>query len=130
MNMRKIIFVGLLLLVLAWVLVGCSKTPKTVVQNIHAGTYIMQESEEPSKPTVSLENGNRFTFTYSLLSSYYAVGSYEIDDGSLILKTDDGEYKYVFKIKDNTLIFNEKESSEIPSYANVPDGAVFEETHE
>ena len=65
-----------------------------------------------------------------MLSSYYAIGSYEIDDGSLILKTDDGKYKYVFKIEDNTLIFNEKESSEIPSYANVPDGAVFEETHE
>jgi hypothetical protein len=76
---------------------------------------------------VSLEDGNRFTFTYSLLSSYYAVGSYEIDDGNLILTTDDGENKYVFKIKDKTLIFNAKESSEIPSYANVPDGAVFEE---
>jgi len=87
----------------------------------------MQESEEPSKPIVLLKDGNRFTFTYSLLSSYYAIGSYEIDDGNLILKTDDGEYKYVFKIKDNTLIFNAKESSEIPSYANVPDGAVFEE---
>lgn len=128
--MRKMIFAKFLLLVLAWVLVGCSGSPKTADQYIPAGNYIMQESEEPSKPTVSLEDGNRFTFTYSLLSSYYAVGSYEIDDGNLILKTDDGEYKYVFKIKDNTLIFNAKESSEIPSYANVPDGAAFEETHE
>jgi len=125
--MKKLLFLMVLLLVLAWVLVGCSGSPKTVHQYIPSGNYIMQESEEPSKPTVSLEDGNRFTFTYSLLSSYYAVGSYEIDDGNLILKTDDGEYKYVFKIKDNTLIFNAKESSEIPSYANVPDGAVFEE---
>lgn len=128
--MRKIVFAKFLLLVLALVIVGCSNTPETADQYIPAGNYIMQESEEPSKPTVSLEDGNRFTFTYSLLSSYYAVGSYEIDDGNLILKTDDGEYKYVFKIKDNTLIFNAKESSEIPSYANVPDGAVFKETHE
>jgi predicted small secreted protein len=125
--MRKIIFAKFLLLVLALVIVGCSNTPETADQYIPSGNYIMQESEEPSKPTVSLKDGNRFTFTYSLLSSYYAVGSYEIDDGNLILKTDDGEYKYVFKIKDNTLIFNAKESSEIPSYANVPDGAVFEE---
>lgn len=127
MNMRKIVFAKFLLLVLALVIVGCSNTPETADQYIPSGNYIMQESEEPSKPTVSLKDGNRFTFTYSLLSSYYAVGSYEIDDGNLILKTDDGEYKYVFKIKDNTLIFNAKESSEIPSYANVPDGAVFEE---
>jgi hypothetical protein len=125
--MRKIVFAKFLLLVLALVIVGCSNTPETADQYIPSGNYIMQESEEPSKPTVSLKDGNRFTFTYSLLSSYYAVGSYEIDDGNLILKTDDGEYKYVFKIKDNTLIFNAKESSEIPSYANVPDGAVFEE---
>ena len=120
----------LLLLVLAWVFVGCSKTPKTAVQNIPVGTYIMRESKEPAKPIVLLKDGDRFTFTYSLLSSYYAIGSYEIDDGNLILTTDDGENKYVFKIKDKTLIFNAKESSEIPSYANVPDGAVFKETHE
>ena len=128
--MRKIVFAKFLLLVLALVIVGCSNTPETADQYIPSGNYILQESEEPSKPTVSLKDGNRFTFTYSLLSSYYAIGSYEIDDGNLILKTDDGEYKYMFKIKDNTLIFNAKESSEIPSYANVPDGAAFEETHE
>ena len=125
--MRKIVFAKFLLLVLALVIVGCSNTPETADQYIPSGNYIMQESEEPSKPIVLLKDGNRFTFTYSLLSSYYAIGSYEIDDGNLILKTDDGEYKYVFKIKDNTLIFNAKESSEIPSYAIVPDGAVFEE---
>ncbi|HQD41332.1 MAG TPA: hypothetical protein PLE53_01795 [Bacillota bacterium] len=128
--MRKIVFAKFLLLVLALVIVGCSNTPETADQYIPSGNYIMQESEEPSKPIVLLKDGNRFTFTYSLLSSYYAIGSYEIDDGNLILKTDDGEYKYMFKIKDNTLIFNAKESSEIPSYANVPDGAAFEETHE
>ncbi len=128
--MRKMIFAKFLLLVLAWVLVGCSSSLKTADQYIPTGNYIMQESEEPSKPIVLLKDGNRFTFNYSMLSSYYAIGSYEIDDGNLILRTDDGENKYVFKIKDNTLIFNAKESSEIPSYANVPDGAVFKETHE
>ena len=125
--MKKLFSIMFLLLVLAWVLVGCSGSPKTAHQYIPVGTYIMRESKETSKPIVLLKDGNRFTFTYSLLSSYYAVGSYEIDDGNLILKTDDGEYKYEFKIKDNTLIFNAKESSEISSYANVPDGAVFEE---
>ena len=128
--MKKLFFVKFLLLVLAWVLVGCSITPITADQYIPVGNYIMQEAEEPAKPIVLLKDGYRFTFTYSLLSSYYAIGSYEIDDGNLILTTDDGENKYVFKIKDKTLIFNAKESSEIPSYANVPDGAVFKETHE
>ena len=105
---------------------GCSNKTKTTEQYIPVGDYIMQESEEPGKPIVSLEDSNRFHFNYSMLSSYYAVGSYEEDGDNLILKTDDGKYKYVFKIKDNTLIFNAKESSEIPSYANVTDGAIFE----
>ena len=55
------------------------------VQNIPVGNYIMQEAEEPAKPIVLLKDGNRFTFTYSLLSSYYAIGSHEIDDGNLII---------------------------------------------
>jgi hypothetical protein len=60
-----------------------------------------------------------------MAEQYIPVGTYEADDDNLILKTDDGKYKYVFKIKDNTLIFSAKESSEIPSFANVPDGAIF-----
>ncbi len=35
---------------------------------------------------VSLEDSNKFTFTYSVLSSYIGIGSYEVDDGNLILK--------------------------------------------
>jgi hypothetical protein len=85
----------------------------------------MQESEEPIKPVVLLEDNNKFSFPYSLLSSYIAMGSYEIDGDGLLLQTDDGQYKYVFKIKDNTLIFNAKDSSEIPPFDNVPDGATF-----
>ncbi|MGI6697650.1 MAG: hypothetical protein ACOX3Y_03415 [Clostridia bacterium] len=65
--MKKLLSMMFLLLVLAWVLAGCSSTPKTAVQNIPVGTYIMRESEEPAKPIVLLKDGNRFTFTYSLL---------------------------------------------------------------
>jgi len=39
----------------------------------------MQESEETLKPFVALEDDNRFTFTYSFLSSFIAIGSYKID---------------------------------------------------
>ena len=123
--MKKLPFRRFLLLVLTLVLVGCSNNPKTTEQYIPVGTYIMQESEEPVKPIVSLEDSNKFIFTYSALSSYIAIGTYEVDDDNLILKTNDGKYKYVFKIEDNTLIFNATESSEIPSFANVPDGTIF-----
>ncbi|WP_265445876.1 hypothetical protein [Acetivibrio straminisolvens] len=123
--MRKLHFMKFLLLVLTCVLVGCSNNAKSTEQYIPIRAYVMQESEEPIKPIVSLEDSNKFTFTYSVLSSYIAIGSYEVDDGNLILKTDDGKYKYVFKIKGDNLIFNATESSEIPTFANVPDGAIF-----
>lgn len=113
------------LLILIWTLVGCCNKPNTTEKYISVGTYVIQESEEPIKTIVLLKDSNKFTFTFSMLSSYHAYGSYEENDGNLILKTDDGNFKYVFMIKDNTLIFNTNESSEIPSYANVPDGSIF-----
>jgi hypothetical protein len=84
--MKKLLFMKFFLLVSIWVLVGCSDNPKTTEQYITVGTYVMQESEEPEKPMVSLEDSNKFTFTYSVLSSYIGIGSYEVDDGNLILK--------------------------------------------
>ena len=103
---------------------GCSNNVKT--EPIPVGTYEMNKSEEALKPSVLLEEDNKFTFNYSVLSSYIAVGSYEEDGDDLILKTDDNEFEYVFKIKGKTLIFNEKGSSEMPSFANVKDGSIFE----
>jgi len=124
-DMKRLLFMKLLLLILTCFLVGCSKNPKPAEQYIPIRAYVMQGSEEPIKPTVSLQDNNKFTFIYSAFSSYIAHGSYEVDKGNLILKTDDGKYKYVFKIKDTTLIFNKKESSAIP-LVNVLDGAIFE----
>lgn len=95
-------------------------------ESIAIGDYIMEKSEEIAKPTVQLKDGNKFIFNYSPLSSYMALGSYEVDDDSnLILKTDDGEFQYVFKIKEKTLIFNSEESAVIPSYVSIPDGSIF-----
>ena len=123
--MKKLFIAKSLFLILIIILVGCSIDTKTTEQYLSIGTYTMQESEEIMKPTVLLEDGNKFTFNYSLFSSYYNFGSYEENDGNLILKTDDGIFKYVFKIKGDTLIFNEKESSEISSYKKGPDGPLY-----
>ncbi len=120
--MKKSYIAKYLLLILISLLVGCSNDNKNTEQYLPIGNYIMEESEEIIKPIVSLEDGNKFTFNYSVFSSYYNHGSYEEEGSNLILETDDGMFKYVFKIKDDTLIFNEKESSEISSYKKVPDG--------
>lgn len=123
--MKKSVILIFFLIVLTYALVGCSKSSKMTGQQVSVGTYVIQESEEPVKPFVSLEDNNKFIFTYSALSSYIPIGSYEVDNGILTLKTEDGKYKYVFEIKDNTLIFKAPESSKIPSYAHVADGSIF-----
>jgi len=122
----KKIFILVLSIVIVMGSSGCSDKSKTIEESIPVGDYVMEKSEEIIKPTIKLEDDNRFTFIYSALSSYIALGSYEVDDNNMILKTDDGQFQYVFKIKDKTLNFNSKESAEMPSYANVPDGAIFE----
>ncbi|HHW00230.1 MAG TPA: hypothetical protein GXX36_11825 [Clostridiaceae bacterium] len=60
--MRKLHFMKLLLMILICVLTGCSNNAKSTEQNIPVRAYVMQESEEPVKPTVLLEDSNRFTF--------------------------------------------------------------------
>lgn len=62
---------------------------------------------------VGCSNNPKATEQYSPIRAY------------VMQELDDGKYKYVFKIKDSTLIFNAKKSSEIPSFANVPHGAIF-----
>lgn len=123
--MKKGYFIKFVLLILILILIGCSKEIR-----IPVGTYTMNESTESIKPTVLLELDNKFTFNYSTLSSYYAIGSYEKSKNRLILKTDDGNFEYVFEIHDYTLIFNDSESSEMPLTSNVPGGALFRFNHD
>lgn len=101
---------------------GCSNHSNA---NLSVRSYVLEESKEVVKPSISLEKNNKFSFTCSELSSYIGLGSYEIDKDELILKTDDGKNQYIFSIKDETLVFNAEKSSEIPSFANIPNGAVF-----
>lgn len=104
---------------------GCSKA-NTASSDIKPKSYVYNNSQEAVKPCIVLEEDNTFTFTFSVLSSYIAVGNYEVKDGRLILETSDRKYKYVFKADNGKLILEVEKSSEFPSYANIPDGAVFE----
>lgn len=120
--MKKALF--LLFAIILGAFAGCSNNPETIEYDVAVGTYVM-ESSEALKPYVVLKDNNEFSFTYSIYSSYWAIGNYEENDGRLILKTMDGEFEYVFEINEKDLIFNAKESSEFPSYLNLPEGATF-----
>ncbi|MBQ8836079.1 MAG: hypothetical protein IJ002_01060 [Clostridia bacterium] len=99
--------------------------------------YKFYDSVDPVAPSIFLyDDPQTFSFTYSAFSSYFAVGTYELTDDTLTLKTNDGMNTYVFDVADNTFVFDASRSSKIPEYrysgdsmepeCPVPDGAVFE----
>ncbi len=103
------------------------------VYGISSGAYVLQsETDTPINPTISFDIKDKtFSFTYDPLSSYLSYGSFEITNGKIKAKTDDGKYTYIFKIIDNDKIcFVEKGSSKITmtpqsTPPSVSDGAKF-----
>lgn len=98
--------------------------------------YIYKDSVDPMAPRFSLSpSTNQFQFTLSAFSSYFPVGTYELTEGTLTLRTDDGEKVYVFHQSEDGFVFDAAQSSKIPQYkysgnsnetqSPVPDGAVF-----
>lgn len=106
------------------------------------GIYVYNDSPEPiSAPSLTLNyTDNTFNFSWSLFSSYLAMGEFEYERDSIICTTDDGKNTYVFHKTDYGYVFDGKRSSEIPSYkysadaekaeCPVPDGAKFKSTTE
>lgn len=121
--------------------ITCTSNPSSFPGTIAnpAGTYKAYSftgSVDYMAPTILLsETDGTFQFTYSVFSSYIAYGKYELNSKALTLRTDDGKYIYVFRVKGNSFVFDASKSSEIPKYrysadsaeaeCPVPDGAVF-----
>ena len=118
MKSYRIIIAFLLVLML---FTACKSEPVELPQR----AYVMEASTETMKPTFTPKDDGTCTFVYSGLSSYLPVGTYTIDGSRLIMSTGDGGYTYVFDMRDDKLYFNESESSKLPEFANVPDGAEF-----
>lgn len=97
---------------------------------------VYQYKSDKDTATLNLSTEDKAcSFSFSLLSSYFPVGTYEETNESLVMKSNDGKNKYTFRKEDGKLIFVAAQSSEMPKYsyasgANaevcVPDGAVFE----
>lgn len=107
-----------------------------VEQGTYVGSksyYMASEGEIVSDiiPCLILFENSKFGFTYDILSSYYAYGTYTIEDGLLILRTDDGKYYYSFAVNDvGEYIFLAEQSSEMLMISKIfgvqiKDGAVF-----
>lgn len=99
-------------------------------------SYVLQasvsEEEEMFLPGLGLDREEEtFSFGFDLLSSYLSCGTYEIKDDVLTAVTNDGMYRYRFKVIDeNTLEFMQEGSSEVKLINEdmgiaVKDGAIF-----
>ncbi len=100
-------------------------------ESIKTYTLVSDETDLPL-PTLTLDQeGGTFSFAYDVLSSYLAVGTYEINGDKVELTTEDGTFHYTFYSADeDTLRFSADESSDVQLTDNrigavITDGAVF-----
>lgn len=89
-------------------------------------TYVLVHEDSVGLSTVTLNRDHTFVFVLHPLSSYLGVGRYESKDNALVLFTGDGQNHYTFRKESGKLIYDAERSSEIPSYCDISDGAVFE----
>lgn len=96
---------------------ACNSEQETVT--LADGTYTMEQTGEDELvlPFVIIFDGH-FTFTYNFLSSHLIIGTYTIEGDMVTMVTDDNLLKYVFRVDGDTLIFQEKESTEINTKTN------------
>ncbi len=106
-----------------------AKEEKDADATIKYGAYTLVSDDEYSFAGIHIEE-DYMSFSYHALSSYWPVGSYEIDGDILTLTTRE-EKVYRFRIDGDCLIFVAEGSEPIPQYemegqTDVKDGAVFQ----
>lgn len=87
-----------------------------------------KNSDDTSIPTITLNTEEeKFTLSFSVVSSYLPMGTYEMTDTELILKEDGGNTVYKFDKKDDIYVFNMDKSvgvgKEFSKY--IPNGTEF-----
>jgi hypothetical protein len=103
---------SLIIILLFLLLIACNLDNDTIT--VKDGIYVLEQTgvESVLVPRVRIDKDN-ISFSYDLISSYLAVGHYKIAEDRLTMTTNDGKYKYVFKIDSDQLFFQENESSEV-----------------
>ena len=125
MRQLKKMTIIIYIMVIMMALVACSQGKDA---DLHPGQYVLKGEDSLWNLIVNIEEDGQFMFHYSLLSSYLAVGQWDVKGDQLVLKTDDKINTYIFNIDGETLIFDKESSSEITQYPSdtiLNDGDVF-----
>jgi hypothetical protein len=89
------------------------------------GLYVMADSQAVIKPSFTLYANGKFTFSFSALSSYFGIGDYILENGRLLLLTEDGRYEYRFQEVDGNMVFDAEGSSDMLWFSDMKDGSIF-----
>jgi len=79
----------------------------------------------PDKFNITLYSNGTFSFYETMLSSYMGHGTYRIEDGILIITTNDGKFVNRFRVENDCLIFLAEGSTNFP-YIKLTDGDRFQ----
>ena len=92
--------------------VNMSNNPELIKTEPGTLLYVMRTGDSYTKPRVALKRDGSFHFFIAPFGNS-CKGNYRLEQGAIILETDDGLYTYVFKEEGNNLIFDADKSSEI-----------------
>lgn len=130
MGKKKIIILSLVSVIVLLAVITCiwdftSKPVTTASETNEGRIYIFRASEKLVKPKFTLYENGTFHMTFSVESSYSGIGTYSLENGRLILRTDDGNYIYCFDVVDDGYAFDAEASSDMVWFSDINDGCVF-----
>lgn len=91
-------------------------------------TYLYTGSDFEERAFITLYDDGSFQFEFSPVSSYIGRGSYTMEGEQLTLKTNDGQFTYVFHMKEENLIFDAGASSNAVWGSGLEDGSILMES--
>ena len=123
--MRRYIGITLILVIILN-FTGCKNQDRDTI-NIAGKIYTYEKEGIGGEFKIYINDDGTFTYYEGMLSSYFGVGTWEIEN-SVITLTDDDEMGYAlvnrFMIEGDTLLFIEKGSDNF-LYVNVKEGETF-----
>ena len=114
-----------LLLLLVLLAAGCSSQPAAVTADDLADQVYLYEKEGFGGDfTITLNADGSFEFYEGVLSSYFGIGTWELDGDTVTLTTDDGKFVNHFTVEDGALVCQSEDSTGFV-YLTVSDGEKF-----
>ena len=102
-------------------------------QNVVKQVILYRPENMPdfTAPEFQLCSGDTFVMVENPLTSYHGHGSYTLEGGTLVLRTDDGRYEYTFTADGDAFLYDRDRSDDIEYYLDLreaiplPDGTRF-----